>query len=347
MHQHPSMRILIGGAPSTGSSVFRQILNRHPEIFCGPETYLFIHPELFTHWHEKKHLLVANRLGPLLKNRALSCDSIFFYPSVELSKKEIGNTAARARKWVRKAINYQAFSDRFFLTPLKKYNKHIWAEKSPANARCFDLFIHHFEHARVIHVIRNPYDTIASLLNRGLSLYFAVSVYLFNTAFALKSKSDPAYLELKYEEMIHYPEESIRTLLDRLGLKYSKDMLGKGNPEMDESSKMSGWRYDETDRVRKEESPRFLSLEEAEQEAVKVAVKRLCFDEVYAWKNEIEYLDMQQVMKSLEYNLLEPTGSDPKPVIARLEKEQSAYYRRRLTRLNFTYLSKKPIVIRK
>ena len=53
------MAILIGCSGSTGSSLLKTILNRHSQIFAGPEAGLFAFPQVYDNWEKYKHQLLT------------------------------------------------------------------------------------------------------------------------------------------------------------------------------------------------------------------------------------------------------------------------------------------------
>ena len=52
------MPILIGCSPSTGSSLLRRILNRHSQVFCGPETSLLTKKGFYSDWDLYKNRIL-------------------------------------------------------------------------------------------------------------------------------------------------------------------------------------------------------------------------------------------------------------------------------------------------
>lgn len=291
------MRILIGGSPSTGSSLFRQMLNRHTQIFCGPESYLFIYPHLFDHWERYRHCIYTK-----YSLRKLKAPGIFLQSGVKLDSPELnGRSRAEIRNLVHASGSFPEFCNRLFQEILSGKEKLHWAEKSPANALCFPHFLESFEDAHVIHVIRDPYDTITSLLKRGQSLYLATALYLLQTAAALSSKHSPAYHQIRYEDLAAKPEEVLTTLLGEMGLSFDPAMLGTGNPEMTEIAKMPGWQFDETASPSAEGIGRFNSLSDREKESIRYAIKHLVLDETFAMKHGIEQTRFESLVEFIEY----------------------------------------------
>jgi len=57
-HSSLKMSVVIGCSGSTGSSLLKTILNRHSQIFAGPEAALFAFPQVYDNWKVcKKQLL--------------------------------------------------------------------------------------------------------------------------------------------------------------------------------------------------------------------------------------------------------------------------------------------------
>jgi hypothetical protein len=90
---------------------------------------------------------------------------------VHLEDPETGWTHDALHRLLRAHKSFTGFCDAFFEKPMSKYQKVHWAEKTPANVLQFRKFMQSFEDAYIVHVVRNPYDTVASLVARGMSAY--------------------------------------------------------------------------------------------------------------------------------------------------------------------------------
>ncbi len=150
----------------------------------------------------------------------------------------------------------------------------IWIEKTPANAYCFGLFLESFSNGKVIHITRNPYDTIASLVSRGFSVYYATGVYLLNTAAALVNRDNPNCHLIKYENLISEPVNSIKALCQFLDVPFEIDMLASKNEDI-EHSQLSGWKYDETASIGKSSVGRFDRLNKKSQSEIISAIQSI------------------------------------------------------------------------
>ena len=261
------MSILIGGSPSTGSSLLRRMLNRHTEIFCGSETSLFAKTELFTDWEEYKvRLFRPSHFG-------LSNAGWHNFIGLEIDK-EYGWSRKEVRQLIKNHFEFPDFVASFYSPILKRNNKSIWAEKTPSNAFTLEVFLKTFEEGKIIHTARHPLDIIASLVNRGKSVYDATALCLLNMSKALLSESDPRYILIKYEDLVQQPAETLMTLSGFLDVEYEEGML---EPESIKSgiTQMKGWKSDETQKASTSSIGRFLELPLSTREQILKYVKYL------------------------------------------------------------------------
>lgn len=124
--------IFVGGAPRSGTTLTRAVLDAHPDIACGPE------------------LRAIPSLARLYRDTAATMSGVLMT--------HYGFGAADLRR---------TFSDLIasFLAPYhRRSGKTFIAEKTPANALYFSDLFALFPGSRFIHVVRDPRDVVASLL---------------------------------------------------------------------------------------------------------------------------------------------------------------------------------------
>ena len=250
MSQNSIECVLIGGSPSSGSSLLRNILNRHSKIFCGPETGLFTFPEFYKDWGKYKFKLLTP-----LKNTGW-----YRKEGIDLLDPEFGIDMEHIRDLLLSSNQFPEFVNPFFKKVLSVNRKEIWAEKTPANARCFAPFLNHFERAKTIHVIRNPYDCVSSQVNRGLSHYYSAVSYLLNVLAALQVSNNPNYIEIKYEDLVHHPAKVVSGLCLKLNLPFESEMLIGSPVNRYDPTILEGWNYEETGDIQSGSVGRFDSL---------------------------------------------------------------------------------------
>ncbi|MCB0643972.1 MAG: sulfotransferase, partial [Phaeodactylibacter sp.] len=242
-------RVLVGGSPSTGSSLLVNILNRHSAICSGPETYLFIHPKLYTDWATyKRYLLRPKPFGGL--------KSIGWGPlnGAILKHKEYGYSTTQIQQLIQDSPTLQAFADIFFT---QQSGCQTWIEKSPSNVLAFPHFLESMPNAKVLLTLRDPYDTIASLVARGMHPVIAAAAYLVNNAFALRSYGHPRFSSLIYEEWIQSPKVALQPVLQTLDLHWEDQLLQTPSAS---PLKMDGWLQDERGAVQTGSIGRFQRL---------------------------------------------------------------------------------------
>ncbi len=331
------MPVLIGGSPSTGSSLLRQMLNRHSAIYCGPETQLFTHPGLFINWNKSKTRLLNKPL--------LTSPDLHLIRGVNLAGEEQAWFDADIRALINDSEEFSDFCENYFSKSTQQYDKRIWMDKTPSNVLSFEPFLHSWKEAYVVHIVRDPLDIIASLVSRGLPLFLAVSRYLFNTSHALKSAGDERYILLMYESLVSSPEDALRPLLDSIGLQYEAAMVEDGNPEMRETHQMPGWRSSEIESPNKKSVGRFNSLSEKEQRDIIESLGIVEIAPGYGEKNGIKHFSAREMAESCSYRI--PTMSD-KPgseVLKRLRAEQRIYRQNCLKERRLFYERERPIVL--
>ncbi len=287
-------QILIGGAPSTGSSLLVRMLDRHPALFAGPETYLFIHPKLYDHWSRFKWCLVRRCLC-----RGLKSEGWFRFNGARLLLPEYGWLRQALRQQLDRAHSLSTFAKAFFAKAMERKGATIWVEKTPSNAMCFALFHAHFPNSRVIHTTRHPLDTIASLMGRGYEVAYATAAYLVNTALAMRTHTQHWQFTLRYEDLVHNPELTLDGLCTALGIPYLPLML---EPE-GQGVRLAGWQHDASGVVRRGSVGRFQQLSQIEQALVMQAVAYLHIGPAFAKKWGIIWGDIPSIAAQLRYAL--------------------------------------------
>lgn len=161
---------------------------------------------------------------------------------------------------LRRADSFSDFVRSFYKPVLAKSNKLIWAEKTPSNAFTLYAFSKAFPQAQTIHIVRNPLDSIASLVQRGVPIYDAICVHLLSTSEALKlNVSDRHYL-IKYEDLVTKPNQSVSDLLKFLKLNMEDHIL-EANDQEGGVVTMQGWNYKETGAIGSKSINRFQKLD--------------------------------------------------------------------------------------
>ena len=288
------MAILIGCSGSTGSSLLKTILNRHSQVFAGPEAGIFAFPQVYNNWDKHKHQLLER-----IKN-----DAWQMRKGMNLLQPAFGWQPENLQQTINQSASFKAFIHAFFANPLQQKNKQIWIAKTPANAIGMRTFLTHFPEGKAIQTIRNPYDTIASLMARGMNAYQATAYYVFNTAAATSSHQHERYYHLKYEDLVANPESTLIDLLAFLSLPFEPAILIAKHEKRAEPTAMKGWRHEETAAVKTSSIGRFQALSEPEQALVFSAFTSFRISENYQKKWQISFRSGEELCAVLGYPYL-------------------------------------------
>jgi len=166
-----------------------------------------------------------------------------------------------------------------------------------------------FEDAYVVHTIRDPLDTISSMISRGMSVLEAASIYLMYTAQGLALKGSPGYIEVRYESLANDPAKTLESqVLEPLGLKFFPEMLDSGNPAMSGVTKMTGWRQDELAEVTDQSVSRFHDESPGIQSAIVATLASVKISDAHAQRHNLQHETIEQVCGALKYPY--PSGAD-------------------------------------
>jgi hypothetical protein len=191
--------IVMGGAPRSGTTLLRKLLDRHPQICAGAETKLFVPAAFNLAWLAEAYAI----------------------PRAELE-------AMR-----RAAASQGSFIDAFAGRARADAGKARWAEKTPQNIRHLDWILDRFPGASVIHVIRDGRDVVCSmrehpdwrwvagawqkvLVPRPLAWY--AQRWMEDTAAGMARRSESRYVEVRYEDLVSDPTVALRSICASLGV---------------------------------------------------------------------------------------------------------------------------------
>ena len=192
--------VIIGGSPRSGTTLIRVILDSHKNIFIGPETGL-----LYT------NLLNKSKLANISKQLDVSPEKI--------------------KSLVKESKSNLHFIDSLLTNLQHEAGKLRWGEKSPRNVTVIKRIFRYFPNSRFIHIIRDGRDVACSLrhfpkhkvvegefikLDTNNPIDQCISTWVKNVRIGIKWRGDPRYLEIKYEDLVSEPRQTMETVLDFL-----------------------------------------------------------------------------------------------------------------------------------
>jgi hypothetical protein len=243
--------IFIVGAPRSGTTLLRNILNRHPRIAVCRET-------------EFRHYVYRRRaaFGPL-SERGNRARAVREYLALDRIRRTSLNLDDLARCLMKEGDSYPAFFSSLLRFYMRAHGKQRWGEKTPDHALFAETLLTWYPGATVIHILRDPRDVVASLMDMPSfpnSAFGNANLWLtFNRA-AIRAQGDPGYVLVRYENFVACPEQEVPRLCSILGESYTDEMLvPKPDPTADRpwfqraespvtASRVEQWRARLTDR---------------------------------------------------------------------------------------------------
>jgi len=240
------------------------MLDNHPKMFSGSELSFFNKERLYRNWSKWKYHLIDN------KN--FSTDGWFPYASHNLYHKSYGWSVNEVSDLIDSSGSMMEFIDIFFQRPLQLNNKEIWIEKTPSNAYGFNDFLSLSEKHKVIHMLRNPYDAVTSLVRRGMTPYFAAGLWVYNNSVGSSSQKQFSgrYHQVKYEDLVFSFDKTSSKLLDFIGFKGGLNEVNEGSINFD--ADLDAWNNSPSGKISDSSIGSFNRLDRESQEIIKQSI---------------------------------------------------------------------------
>lgn len=288
--------IFIVGAPRSGTTVMRQILNRHSELYLADETHYF---------EDLRQKIGSKRRLPTSEERKLIED--YF---LALTHKWYGEEGDPEQGWMDRqelrmlaqqlGSGTDAYFEAFCRLCAARNNKIRWGEKTPRHVFQLSTIFSLYPNAQVICIVRHPAGVVASYrdwknsvsplqksrLTKTYSLAFVSLSWkaAFNAAVEARNQfgEDRVYLQ-RYEDLVSEPESALKVLTSWLSLDYQPSML-----EVDcvNSSYSKSWRQSGTS---------------------------LSSEAVHRWREKLSKREISSV-QAFCGNLLEKAGYEKEPI---------------------------------
>lgn len=237
--------IFIVGAPRSGTTLLRNALNRHSRIAICRET-------------EFRHYVYRRRaaFGPLSDRRNRE-RVVRQYLALERIRRTLLDLGSLAECLMEEGDSYPALFSSLLRFNMRAHCKSRWGEKTPDHAFFAETLFEWYPGATVIHILRDPRDVVASLMDMpsfpNSALGNANLWLTFNRA-AARASRQPGYILVRYEDLVADPEHELRRVCGVIGESFSSEMMApKFDPTADRpwfqraeepitSSRMEIWR---------------------------------------------------------------------------------------------------------
>ena len=208
--------IFIVGAPRSGTSLLRNLLNRHPAIGLCDETYYFYYV------YERRRAFgdlaePAARQRLIDKYLATSQVRHLGIPLDELN-----------RVLLRDGTSYAAFFTTLLRCYATAHRKQRYGEKTPQHVFSLSTLCDWYPGCRIIHLIRDPRDVVASLLRMPWGRRNVIAnVRLWRDCVLAGERfgASDNCLRVRYEDLVAALEPELKRVCEFIGEDYRADML--------------------------------------------------------------------------------------------------------------------------
>lgn len=246
-----SSPIFVGGCPSSGTTLLRAILDSHSAIACGPELAIFDRAFIYTQKYSRFRALIevtpiileypfhvkgnsrfhVNTLSLVLELCEGARTASHFCPNTGETPT---NIFSYVESWdeviscAKQHDDYVSFFDALLGGYAARQGKQRWAEKSPENICYARQSLDLFPNSVFISMMRHPFDTVASMVFRNRNP-FPLERALARLAESLRGRArclgDDRFYEVRYEQLITQPQETIADMMRFLGHEGEPDQL--------------------------------------------------------------------------------------------------------------------------
>lgn len=234
--------IFIGGDGRSGTTLLSVILNAHPKLSVGPELHFSGPKNLGEYILHCAKLLAAGDpsvFGKGLKENPDLKLGVQFAKRCHRMGIEFDELLGIIQK-ISVNSSVESFKDRCYLIEAlgkkltKKFNTDRWGIKIMREIRSCDEYAKIWPNASFIHIIRDGRDVAASqLVDHGKWGYASISQASINWSKLISKTRTKAknlkYLEIRYEDLVLDPKNSIQVIVDFLGYEFHESMLDHTN----------------------------------------------------------------------------------------------------------------------
>lgn len=227
--RHP---VFVVGAPRTGTTLVKEILNRHPDVHLFDEVHFFERV-----WDDRGRL--GDLTDPASRARAIErvLDIVRRFGSDADVASELTPAEYEARL-VRAGPSYPGLARVLFTAQAARKGAAVWGDSSPQDILYLATILSWWPDARIVALVRDPRGFLSSYKNyhrRNVATYrerynpLPVSMlwkgYMTALLEAEKAPWGRAVLRFRYEDLVADPEAQVRRLAAHVGVEFADTML--------------------------------------------------------------------------------------------------------------------------
>jgi hypothetical protein len=202
--------VFIISQPKAGSTLLQRIVAGHPDIQTSAETWLMLHPV----YGLRKTGIQANY------NANWAATGV----------REFLDNYADGKETYYEGV--RRFAETIYGSVLEKHGKRLFLDKTPRYTMIVDELYELFPNAKYILLLRNPLAILKSELHtyvKGdwpmLAQFKPDLLDAPERLVAARGTLGAAALEVRYEDLVTAPEDTVRSLCDFLGIEFDSSML--------------------------------------------------------------------------------------------------------------------------
>ena len=208
--------IFVIGCGRSGTTLIRAMLERHPRLWGGPESWLWIH----------------------------SPDPALLAFKFAMKYDEVKSMLNEARTAV-------AFADSCFGECARRAGKARWVEKTPRHVHVLPYLMQSYPRAVFIHMVRDGRDVACSLRNHPKArltpkgpvpikvenpIRNCIDRWVKDTSAGLAYCGHPRLLTIRYERLVNNTEPTLRSICEFIGEEYCPELLTSPSEQLARNS---------------------------------------------------------------------------------------------------------------
>lgn len=214
--RNPKIVICILGVPRSGTTMLASMLSSTTETIALPEmSYLHDIMEL-----DSKGALNLEKFREILLASHRFKNSEICENDEQLSDLFVPDDLRASISNILETYNQR--------TDRKNFSH--WVEHTPHNTRAADLWLKYYPYAKFVHIVRDGRGVAASTMNRAWGLKDIVRLSenwnsRINSIRQLQARLGDNFTEVRYEDLIQFPESTLRRVCEITGLGFQQSML--------------------------------------------------------------------------------------------------------------------------
>lgn len=212
---HPGP-IFVVGAPRSGTTLLRTMLNRHPRIGLCDETFFF-------YYVYARRRAFGDLTRERNRRRLAEC-----YIATDRIRSLGLDEAALTTALVREGHSYPAFFRTLMRFFAMAHGKLHCGEKTPDHALLTETLCSWYPDCRIIHLLRDPRDVVASLVRMpwgSNSVVANARRWVRCTVGGQLCNGRENHLLVRYEQLVRQPERELTRVCGFLGESFQPVML--------------------------------------------------------------------------------------------------------------------------